>query len=95
MSISRKERGLLDEVWDMLQLHHYSIHTERTYRDWIKRYIQYYTMACLEEELINGKTEIESFLTHLAVEKEVSRPTQKEALNLLVFLYPFRVHESD
>jgi len=76
MSISRKDKKLFDEVRDMLQLHHYSIHTERTYCDWIKRYIQYYTMACLEEELINGNTEIEAFLTHLAVDKGLSLPTQ-------------------
>ena len=76
MSISRKGKKLLDEVWDMLQLHHYSIHTERTYCDWIKRYIQYHTMTCREEELINGEAKIEAFLTHLAVDKEVSLPTQ-------------------
>jgi hypothetical protein len=29
-----------------------------------------------EEELINGEAEIEAFLTHLAVDKEVSLPTQ-------------------
>jgi len=36
MSISRKDKKLLDEVQDMLQLHHYPIHTERTCCDWIK-----------------------------------------------------------
>jgi len=76
MSIFRKDKNLLDEVRDMLQLHHYSIHTERTYCEWIKRYIQYHTMTCREEELINGEAEIEAFLTHLAVDKEVSLPTQ-------------------
>jgi len=40
MSISRKERKLLDEVLDVMRLHHYSIHTERVYCNWIKRYIQ-------------------------------------------------------
>jgi hypothetical protein len=52
-------------------------------------------MTCREEELINGEAKIEAFLTHPAVNKEVSLPTQNEALNPLVFLYPFRVHESD
>ena len=28
-----------DQVRNMMRLHHYSIHTERTYIDWIKRYI--------------------------------------------------------
>ena len=52
-------------------------------------------MTCREEELINGEAKIEAFLTHLAVDKEVSLLTQNEALNPLVFLYPFRLHESD
>ena len=76
MSIFRKDKNLLDEVRDMLQLYHYSIHTERTYCNWIKRYIQYHTMTRREEELINGEAKIEAFLTHLAVYKEVSLPTQ-------------------
>jgi hypothetical protein len=29
-----------------------------------------------EEELINGKAKMKAFLTHLAVDKEVSLPTQ-------------------
>ena len=76
MSIFRKDNKLLDEVLDMLQFHHYLIQTERTYCDWIKRYIQYHTMTRREEELINGEAKIEEFLTHLAVDKEVSLPTQ-------------------
>ena len=30
---------LLDQARAVLRLHHYSIHTERTYLDWIKRYV--------------------------------------------------------
>ncbi|MBL7178456.1 MAG: integron integrase [Desulfobacteraceae bacterium] len=86
MSISKKERKLLDEVRDVMRLHHYSIHTERTYCDWIKRYIQYHNMTC-REELMNGEAKIEAFLTHLAVDKEVSPSTQNQAMNALVFLY--------
>ena len=40
-----KDRKLLDEVRDVMRLHHYSIHTERTYCDWIKRYIRYHSMT--------------------------------------------------
>ena len=84
--ISKKERKLLDEVRDVMRLHHYSIHTERTYCDWIKRYIQYHNMTC-REELMNGEAKIEAFLTHLAVDKGVSPLTQNQAMNALVFLY--------
>ena len=34
-----------------------------------------------------GKNEIESFLTHLAVDRNVSSSTQNQAFNALLFLY--------
>ena len=37
---SYKEKKLIDEVRDVMRLKHYSIHTERTYIDWIGRYIK-------------------------------------------------------
>jgi len=33
---------LLDQVRSFMRLHHYSIHTERTYLVWIKRYVQFH-----------------------------------------------------
>jgi len=52
-------------------------------------------MTRREEKLINGEAKIEAFLPHLAVDKEVSLPTQNYALNPLMFLHPFRLHKSD
>ena len=54
-----------------MRLRHYSIHTERTYRDWIKRYIRYHSMTS-RQDLIDGEAKIEAFLTHLAVDKAVA-----------------------
>ena len=42
MSRLKKDGKLIDEVRDVMRLHHYSIHTERTCCGWIKRYIQYH-----------------------------------------------------
>jgi len=81
-----KHRKLLDEVRDVMRLHHYSIHTERTYCDWIKRYIRYHSMIS-RQDLIEGEAKIEAFLTHLAVDKDVAPSTQNQAMNALVFLY--------
>ena len=81
-----KDRKLLDEVRDVMRLHHYSIHTERTYRDWIKRYLGYHEMRG-RQDLIDGEAKIEAFLTHLAVDKTVAPSTQNQAMNALVFLY--------
>ena len=57
---------LLHQVRDVLRLHHYSVHTERSYVDWIKRYVQFHQMRC-REDLAEGESKIEAFLTDLAV----------------------------
>jgi len=80
------DRKLLDEVRNVMRLRHYSIHTERTYCDWIKRYIRYHRMTS-RQDLIDGEDKIETFLTHLAVDKAVAPSTQNQAMNALVFLY--------
>jgi integron integrase len=67
-------------------LHHYSIHTERTYCEWIKKYVQFHGMNS-RDDLKDGEKKIEAFLTHLAVNKNVAPSTQNQAMNALVFLY--------
>ena len=77
---------ILDQVRDVMRLHHYSIHTERTYLDWIKRYIAFHRMKS-RDDLAEGEKKIEAFLTHLAVDGQVAAATQNQAMNALVFLY--------
>lgn len=81
-----KEKKLLDQVREIMRLNHYSIHTERTYTDWIKRYVRFHRMNS-RKDLQNGEKKIEQFLTHLAVECNVAPSTQNQAMNALVFLY--------
>lgn len=57
----------MDQVRNIMRLHHYSIHTERTYIDWIKRYIAFHRMKS-RDDLANGESKIEAFLTPLAVD---------------------------
>jgi len=83
---SKKESRLLHDVRDVMRLKHYSIHTERTYCDWIKRYVQYHHMTS-REDMKDGEKKIERFLTHLAIDKQVAPSTQNQAMNALVFLY--------
>jgi integron integrase len=77
---------LLEQVRNVLRLHHYSIHTERSYTDWIKRYVHFHQMGC-REDLADGEKKIEAFLTDLAVRGKVAASTQNQARNALVFLY--------
>jgi len=45
---------MLDQVRDVMRLHHYSIRTERTYLDWIKRYIAFHRMKS-RDDLAEGE----------------------------------------
>ena len=77
---------LLDEMRDLMRRRHYSIHTERAYRDWIKRYVRFHNMQS-RDDLRHGEEKIEAFLTHLARDRQVAASTQNQAMNALVFLY--------
>ena len=71
---------LMEEVKTKLRLHRYSIHTERTYLEWIKRYVQHHKMRS-REDLQPAEPKIEAFLTDLAVNKTVAPATQNQAMN--------------
>ena len=62
-----KQPKLLDQVRQYLRLHHYSIHTERSYVDWIVRFIRLHRMGP-RNDLFPAEPKIEVFLTHLGVE---------------------------
>ncbi len=38
---------LLDQAREVLRLHHYSIHTERAYLEWIVRYLRFHSINSL------------------------------------------------
>lgn len=75
---------LLDQVRDRIRVKHYSIRTETQYVQWIKRFILFHGKRHPRDM---GQREIEAFLTHLAVEGNVSASTQNQALSALLFLY--------
>jgi integron integrase len=75
---------LMDEVRNALRVKHYSIRTEQAYIQWIKRYIYFHNKKHPAEM---GEAEISAFLTHLAVNKNVTASTQNQALSALLFLY--------
>ena len=78
------KKKLLDIVRDKIRFKHYSYSTEKTYVGWIKQYIFYHDK---KHPLEMGKTEIEKFLTYLAVEKNVAPTTQNQAFSAILFLY--------
>jgi len=63
--MSTENKGkLLDEVRPKMRLLHYSIHTERSYCDWIRRFVKFHRMKS-RDDLAGGEAKIEAFLTHL------------------------------
>jgi integron integrase len=77
-------RKLLDRVRDTLRMHHYSYRTEAAYVGWIRRFILFHDKRHPADM---GRTEIERFLTALAVQRCVAASTQNQALAALLFLY--------
>lgn len=75
---------LLDQVRGKIRLKHYSLRTEQTYVDWIKRYILFHGKHHPRDM---GAGEVEAFLTHLAVAGKVAASTQNQAKSALLFLY--------
>ena len=82
--MSKYRRKLLDQVRATLRRKHYSLSTERSYIEWIRRFIRFHQ---LKHPRQMGKEEIEAFLNHLAIDKNVAASTQNQALNAIVFLY--------
>ena len=75
---------LLDQVRQQIRVRNYSIRTETVYAEWVKRYIRFHHYR---HPLEMGAVEIEAFLTHLAVTRNVAGATQNQALAALLFLY--------
>lgn len=75
---------LLDQVRETIRRKHYSIRTETTYIDWIRRYILFHHKQHPKDM---AEREIREFISHLAVNARISASTQTVALSALLFLY--------
>ncbi len=75
---------LLEQVVAKMRVKHYSLRTEKSYVDWIKRYIWHHGKRHPKDM---GAAEVEEFLTYLAVERNVSASTQNQAKSALLYLY--------
>ena len=75
---------LMDQVRETLRFYHYAYNTEKSYVDWILRFIRF---SGKKHPKDMGKPEIEKFLIHLAINRNVAASTQNLALNAIMFLY--------
>ncbi len=79
-----KKHKLLDTLRDVIRVKNSSYRTKKAFVNWIKRYILYIQKRHTETL---GRNEVETFLTHLAVDGTVAASTQNQALSALLFLY--------
>lgn len=75
---------LMDVVREALRAKGYAYKTERAYLNWIRRYVRFHLPRHPREAGTEG---VKAFLTHLAVDGNVSGGTQNQALAALLFLY--------
>jgi integron integrase len=75
---------LLDQVRDVIRRKHFSIRTEQSYVDWIRRFILFHNKRHPRDM---AEAEVTQFLTHLARDGRVAASTQNQALSALLFLY--------
>jgi len=76
--------GLLAVARQRMRTRHLALRTEQAYLHWIQRYVAFHGRRHPRDL---GAREVEQFLTHLAVHRNVSAATQNQALQALLFLY--------
>jgi integron integrase len=76
--------NLYSTVRDALRTKHYAYRTEKTYMHWIRHYVKFTKPTHPREAGMDG---VKRFLTHLAVDENVSASTQNQARAALKFLY--------
>jgi integron integrase len=77
-------RGLFEVAREKIRTRHLALRTEQAYLHWMRRYVKFHGRRHPRDM---GATEVEAFLTHLAVAAKVTASTQNQALQALLFLY--------
>lgn len=80
----RRPPKLLYQVGERVRRLGYSIRTEHAYVHWVKRFVLFHGKRHPRDM---GAPQVEAFLTHLAIERNVAAATQNQTLSTLLFLY--------
>ncbi len=83
-SSAARRPNLLDRVREAARVRHLSYRTEQAYVGWVKRFVLFHGKRHPRHM---GKSEVEAFLTYLAVDGHVASSTQNQALAAILFLY--------
>jgi integrase len=88
--ISRPQKSpLLEQTRQLMRTRHMSIRTEEAYLRWIEQFLRFHEQRRGQwvHPAEMSDAEINQFLTHLAVERQVAASTQNQAFSALLFLY--------
>ena len=73
----------MERARHVARFRHLSYKTEKSYLGWIARYGRW----CAQHTDGDHAAKLRGYLSHLAIDRKVSKATQQQALNALVFLY--------
>ena len=82
--LSDKKIRLTEQLRHCMRIKHLSYSTEKTYLYWILNFIRFHDRKHPSQM---GATEVDSYLSYLAMKRKVAPQTQALALNALIFLY--------
>ena len=82
--VSTAAPNLWERIAIACRVKHYSLSTERAYVAWARRFVAW---SGRRHPCTMGASEVEAYLTHLAIDQGVSASTQNQALSALLFLY--------
>ena len=73
----------VNQMRELIRLRHYSLRTEQTYLDWVRRFLAY-----AKDNQLDWQSDgvIRSYLSYLATTRNVASSTQNQAFNALLFL---------
>lgn len=83
--VERKFSSLVEAIKTAIRTRHYSYRTEKSYLDWVRRFIAFHNYA--DPGSLDAANAVRQYLEYLAIKREVAASTQNQALNALVFLY--------
>ena len=86
---SDKIPDIIQETKRLIRLKHYAYSTERTYIQWIERFLAYVGQTAKKAISETDSSDFKNFLSHLAIKQRVSASTQNQAFNAILFFFRY------
>ncbi|MBW2561438.1 MAG: integron integrase [Deltaproteobacteria bacterium] len=80
---------IIQETKRLIRLKHYAYSTERTYIQWIERFLAYVGQTAKKAISETDVSDFKNFLSHLALKQRVSASTQNQAFNAILFFFRY------